>query len=686
MQIVTLPLIGALTLNGFAVTAGQYVAAADISAGLLEFTPLPDGHATAYASFQFRVQDDGGTANGGIALAVVANNMVIDVTTVNDAPSGSPGTVQAYEDQAYVFSASDFGYSDPADGDDFDAVRVATLPVLGALTLNGLPVVAGQTIDIDDIDAGKFKYTPPAEAFGSGYASFTFQVKDDGGTANGGANLDPTPETLTIDVDSRPDVTNVVVSQTVVQDSDDGTSMTVELTYDEVMNTGIAPAISFSPDLGTTLTFTGGAWDNAAMVYTATYLIDNTEIGIDADAVAVVVSGGTDMDGNLQDEETFANEFSVDTLNPTVLSVTVNDTTVGPQNVSSPFKVFVTFSEAMDPGFVPTITLSPAINTLDLLPGSGAWTMGGTVYTANYTVFDRAMDIGAVTIDVSGTRDLAGNLQVDYTPLVEFDFDTFHFEGDTYANNLVGNNYAHWFLGDNSVDTLKGGTANDTLDGGQWGDSMVGGNGSDVYYVDNVNDKAIESNAVPATGGTDLVISTVNFTLGVNVENLALADTANIQGKGNTLNNDIDGNSGNNLLTGLAGNDTLDGGMGNDSLTGGAGNDSLIGGAGNDTFIFDTALNAANNVDTIAGFDANGADKIRLIKGIFSTLATGTLAVSAWHVGAAADQPADRILYNAGNLYYDRDGSLATYSPILFATLTGVTGTFDYNDFAVTLV
>ena len=35
-------------------------------------------------------------------------------------------------------------------------------------------------------------FTPAANANGAAYASFTFQVQDDGGTANGGVDLDPT--------------------------------------------------------------------------------------------------------------------------------------------------------------------------------------------------------------------------------------------------------------------------------------------------------------------------------------------------------------------------------------------------------------------------------------------------------------------------------------------------------------
>ena len=69
MKITTLPLAGTLTNNGVAVTAGQFVSAADIAAGKLTSsrrrrTPTAPG----YASFTFQVQDDGGTANGGVDL------------------------------------------------------------------------------------------------------------------------------------------------------------------------------------------------------------------------------------------------------------------------------------------------------------------------------------------------------------------------------------------------------------------------------------------------------------------------------------------------------------------------------------------------------------------------------------------------------------------------------------------
>ena len=67
---------------------GQVVSAADITAGKLTFTGAANASGTAYANFTFQVQDNGGTANGGVDLDPTANMMTINVAAVNDAPSG----------------------------------------------------------------------------------------------------------------------------------------------------------------------------------------------------------------------------------------------------------------------------------------------------------------------------------------------------------------------------------------------------------------------------------------------------------------------------------------------------------------------------------------------------------------------------------------------------------------------
>ncbi|NVP58747.1 Ig-like domain-containing protein, partial [Mycoplana rhizolycopersici] len=85
--------------------------------------------------------------------------------------------------------AVDFGFTDKADGHTLAGVKFATLPSAGSLTLSGKALKAGQIVAAADL--GKLVYTPTANA--TAPVSFTFQVVDNGGTANGGINIDPTP-------------------------------------------------------------------------------------------------------------------------------------------------------------------------------------------------------------------------------------------------------------------------------------------------------------------------------------------------------------------------------------------------------------------------------------------------------------------------------------------------------------
>ena len=131
----------------------------------------------------------------------VSNTAVstIHVNEVNDPPEGADKTIQASEDTPYAFSPADFGFSD-TDGNALQSVTITTLPdaAQGALTLNGNPVSAGQVIAAADL--GNLVFTPAADVNGSGLGAFTFQVTDDGGTANGGQDTDQTPNTIDFDI------------------------------------------------------------------------------------------------------------------------------------------------------------------------------------------------------------------------------------------------------------------------------------------------------------------------------------------------------------------------------------------------------------------------------------------------------------------------------------------------------
>ncbi|KZS00445.1 Uncharacterized protein APZ42_003234, partial [Daphnia magna] len=95
--ITTLPTAGTLTLSGTAVTLNQSIAVANL--GSLVYSPAQNANGNAYATIGFKVQDNGGTANGGADTSVNANTLTFNVTGVNDAPVNTvPGAQTAIED------------------------------------------------------------------------------------------------------------------------------------------------------------------------------------------------------------------------------------------------------------------------------------------------------------------------------------------------------------------------------------------------------------------------------------------------------------------------------------------------------------------------------------------------------------------------------------------------------------
>jgi len=175
-------------------------------------------------------------------------------------------------------------------------------------------------------------------------------------------------------------------------------------------------------------------------------------------------------------------------------------------------------------------------------------------------------------------------------------------------------------------------------------------------------------------GTTEQVSSPATAAVASSVTNLTLTGTKNAD--------KLSGAEGNDSLSGLAGNDSLNGGAGTDTLIGGAGNDTLTGGAGVDYFVFNAALSASSNKDVITDFN-HADDTLQLSKTIFSKFTTvGTVNAANFVIGTKALDSNDYLIYNAGTLYYDADGSGSKSSAIAIVTLTGAP-TIDVTDCSV---
>ena len=177
----------------------------DITAGDFIYTPGSSALGNPFDSFTFEVENNGGTANGGVDTDPNPKTMTIDVVVPNQPPSSADNSVTTLENTPYVFQTSDFPFNDPnSPAFTLNAVEITSVPTAGALTDNAsgtaVLVTAGTFVSVADISSGHLVFTATTDTSGTGYANFTFQVQNDGGTLAGGVDTDPTANTMTINV------------------------------------------------------------------------------------------------------------------------------------------------------------------------------------------------------------------------------------------------------------------------------------------------------------------------------------------------------------------------------------------------------------------------------------------------------------------------------------------------------
>jgi Ca2+-binding RTX toxin-like protein len=267
-------------------------------------------------------------------------------------------------------------------------------------------------------------------------------------------------------------------------------------------------------------------------------------------------------------------------------------------------------------------------------------------------------------------------------------------------DKLVGGAGTDWLSGGSGNDILEGGTNTDLMAGGAGDDTLIangpddlmkGGTGNDSYHVPRHN-RATPPRIVEEVGaGIDTVYAAYDYALpaGQEIEVLqADAGTAGLKLTGNAFDNTVVGGTGDDKLSGSTGDDQLNGGMGNDKLSGSKGSDTLNGDAGNDIlsggvgsnvltggsdgdiFQFDSPI-VVGEITEITDFTP-GLDRIAFASSVFTALdPADSLPVDAFHIGNAAHDADDRIIYEAstGRLFYDSNGTAAGGS-IQFAEIS----------------
>ena len=157
--------------------------------GNVNFTSA--ANANGSATITVNLKDNGGTANGGVDTSPNVT-FTIAVTAVNDAPSFTKGANQIVNEDAGAQTVNNWATAISAGGAD-ESTQTLTFQV--ANNTNPALFSVAPTIS----PSGTLTYTPAADVSGS--ATLTINLKDNGGTANGGADTSAN-QTLFITVNS----------------------------------------------------------------------------------------------------------------------------------------------------------------------------------------------------------------------------------------------------------------------------------------------------------------------------------------------------------------------------------------------------------------------------------------------------------------------------------------------------
>jgi hypothetical protein len=469
--------------------------------------------------------------NGALTMAVTvfyegiergeSQVLSVDITSVNDAPSAGDSALSVLEHAQHVFAITDFAFADANDAgsnagaDELSAIRIMTLPATGQLQLNGEAVSAQQWISRADIEAGRLVYVA-GDASGTA-STFTFQVRDDGGSAHGGVDVSATSGTITvttIDVPGPDQATlDIGAMATLRQDA----------AGDFVLRGEATPGASLRIELS--------AAGGEPQIYSAVadlqgrfhVQIDAAALSAATVAVAVVV---VDRDGN-ESQPALAQLHLVTGAAPVV----INGTQIGSEADADDFIQSNEQATVFEPGsnggqdhFIggegfDTVRLDGVQSQYSITFVSGAAREAQALLLQSQGI---ALDPDQPLLRIV---QLAGDneLWVQADRLL-FDDGAIRIAGDALvagnegstliggagADHFVGGMGADLLFGGDGTDTLVGGMGNDTLISQGGGDILLGGGGADTFVI-----------APDASSALEASVSVADFEIGVDTIDLS---------------------------------------------------------------------------------------------------------------------------------------------------------------------
>lgn len=211
-----------------------------------------------------------------------------------------------------------------------------------------------------------------------------------------------------------PTISSITVNRNPFFEGSPSLQQTVTVVFSEDMQTCGACKPDISMTSSNWSSGGGGNWLNNT-TYELVFTHNGTQETVNPETVTVSNGGNTQDAGGLSMVDVDNTTFVLDTKKP-IATVTVSDASlfVGPPSDLVQV-VTVTYDEAMDPAFSPTISFSPTNN---FTAPAGAWTVGNTVWTRSFThngTSETQLTETAIVANTSGAKDVAGNSDVGDT-------------------------------------------------------------------------------------------------------------------------------------------------------------------------------------------------------------------------------------------------------------------------------
>ena len=468
--------------------------------GVLTYTPAADAFGTA--TITLVLQDNGGTANGGVDTSA-PQTFVITVNAVNDAPSFTKGPDQTVNEDAGPQTVNPWATAISV-GPANESSQTATFNITG--NTNPTLFAAGPAVSA----TGVLTYTPTANT--SGTATITLTLSDDGGTSNGGVDTSAS-QTFVITVNDVNDPPSFVKGPDVTVNEDSGP---------QTANPW-ATAISPGPgEPGQTVTFnitgnTNPALFSAGPAVSSTGVLTFTS-ALNAFGTATITlvlqdNGGTANGGiDTSAPQTFV--ITVLPINdaPVLTDTTPNYTAIGNTQlrVSGPTAPTAAVAFSTDPADVLAAGKAGPVtdvegDTITVVPATGPTTAGGTF---------------AIEADGDFTYHPPANFNGTDTFVIQITDDGDPAPATTNATVTIAVSEMVWYVQNNTGTAGTAGTSVDPVDTLAEAESLSGANHFIYVFEGNGNDTGQNAGITLKNGqkllgqGVDLVVSSQTLVTG----------------------------------------------------------------------------------------------------------------------------------------------------------------------------